>query len=306
MSTRNEANATTPLVGESDSSPHPTVGKPTRTFGDQPMIRTDRGLVVPKLGLGTWQLDEAAAASMVSEALRMGYRHIDTAQMYGNERGVGRGLAESGVDRSEIFLTTKMDNDHHAPDDLVRSVEASLKALGTDHVDLLLLHWPVGWDVIGATLATMAQVQASGLAHHIGVSNFTIDQLEVARNHAPLEVLQVECHPFFQQDDLRTWCVDHDWIFVAYSPIAQGKVLEEPELMTIADELGDGFTAIETALAWLLSLDRVGAIPRTTNVEHLRSNFRALDIQLSAQQEARIRRLDRGERIVDPPHAPWS
>lgn len=290
-------------VPEDDRSEHPLVGTTPRSFPDQPVAETSHGLVMPKIGFGTWQVDSPTAALMVGAAIDMGYRHIDTAQMYENEGGVGAGIEASGISRDELFVTTKIANDRHSPSDLVASVETSLEMLGTDHVDLLLLHWPGEWEQVTAALATMASVQASGMAHHIGVSNFTLEQLEVAHTHAPLEVLQVECHPFFQQNELRQWCVDHDWILTAYSPIAQGAVADDDTLAEIAEH--HGTSAVAVALAWLMGEPNVVTIPRTTNPRHLAANWEARHLRLDDDERDRIRGLDRDQRIVDPSFAPW-
>lgn len=293
----------TVLVGEGEGTAHPTVGEAAR-FVDQPTVSLPSGLAIPKLGFGTWQLEGDDARRMVSAALGAGFRHIDTAQMYGNEADVGRGLSDSGVDRSDVFLTTKIDDEDHEPHDLVASVEESLELLGTDHVDLLLVHWPSHWDRVAATLSTMAQVQASGLARHIGVSNFTLDQLREVSDFAPIELLQVECHPFLQQRGLRAWCVEHGWAFTAYSPIARGEVLDDDTIAGIADAHGADPAAI--ALAWLLSKPQVTAIPKTTSEEHLQSNLDALTIELTDDEIARIDELDDDRRMVDPDSAPWN
>jgi 2,5-diketo-D-gluconate reductase B len=295
--------APTVLVDEGDGTAHPTVGADAR-FADQPTVSLPSGLAIPKLGFGTWQLEGGTARRMVTAALHAGFRHIDTAQMYGNEGDVGRALTDSGVDRAELFVTTKIDDDHHEPHDLVASVEESLELLGTDHVDLLLLHWPTHWDRVAATLSTMAQVQASGLARHIGVSNFTLDQLREASDFAPIEVLQVECHPYLQQQELRAWCVDHGWAFTAYSPIARGEVIDDETIAAIADAHDADPAAI--ALAWLLSKPQVTAIPKTTSEEHLESNLAALTIELTDDEIARIDQLDENRRLVDPDSAPWN
>lgn len=291
------------LVGEGDGSTHPTVGAGGR-FGRQPSVTLPSGLEIPRLGLGTWQLDGDDARRVVSAALDAGYRHVDTAQGYDNEREVGRGLADSGIDRAEVFLTTKIDNHCHEPDDLIASVEASLDRLGTDHVDLLLLHWPTHWDRIAATLSTMAQVQASGAAHHIGVSNFTIEQLREASGFAPIEVLQVECHPFLRQEELRAWCADHDWAFTAYSPIARGDVDDDDTIRSIAQR--HDVDAAAVAIAWLLSKPQVTAIPKTASEEHLASNLAALELRLSDDEIEQVDGLASGHRLVDPDSAPWN
>jgi len=157
---------------------------------------------------------------------------------------------------------------------------------------------------VGATLSTMAQLQASGPARHLGVSNFTIDQLRQVSDFGPIEVLQVECHPFLQQEELRSWCVEHGWAFTAYSPIARGDVIDDDTIESIADAHDTDPAAI--ALAWLLSKAQVTTIPKTISEEHLASNFAALDIELSDDEVGRIDALDEGRRLVDPDSAPWN
>lgn len=303
MTDHRSATATQPLVGEGDHDDHPLRGDTPRTFGDQPVVETAKWLRVPALGFGTWQLDDDEAREMTRLALEIGVRHIDTAQMYENETGVGAGIAEAGIDRADVFLTTKIADEHHAPSALVRSVEASLDRLGTDHVDLVLLHWPVRWDRIGATLAAMVSVQAAGLAHRIGVSNFTVEQLDEVVELAPLEVLQVECHPFLQQNELRAWCERHDWVFTAYSPLAQGEVFDHDVLCDIAAAHDTDAAAV--ALAWLLQLPGVAAIPRTGDPDHLRANWAARDLTLTDDEIGRIGEIAEERRLIDPDRAPW-
>jgi 2,5-diketo-D-gluconate reductase B len=150
----------------------------------------------------------------------------------------------------------------------------------------------------------MAQVQASGLAHHLGVSNFTLDQLREVSDFAPIEVLQVECHPYLQQRELRSWCVEHGWAFTAYSPIARGDVLDDDVIGAIADDHDTDPAAV--TIAWLLSKPQVTAIPKTTSEDHLASTLAALDIELTDDEIARLDALDEGRRLVDPDSAPWN
>ena len=297
----------TVLVPEGDGSTPLPERTPAPTFDGQP-ARTAGGMTMPSIGLGTFRLDSGEAAEMVGAALELGYRHIDTAQGYGNEDGVGRALAASPVDRSEVFVTTKVGNDNHEPRDLVASVEQSLEKLRMDFVDLLLIHWPVHYERMAATLEALAQVQAGGKARHLGVSNFTVTQLDQCQRFAPLQVLQVECHPFFQQAELRRWCHDHDWLFTAYSPVAQGAVLDDDVLAAIAGELSDGERSVnpaQVALAYLATLDGVVTIPRTSDADHLAANWASRELTLSDEQVQRIAALDQGRRVVDPDFAPW-
>lgn len=290
-------------VHEGEGGDHPLVGGRGKSFDGQPAIESVGGMVMPALGLGTYKLAPAEARTMVTQAIELGCRHIDTAQMYRNEDGVGLGIVDAGVDRDELFITTKIDDHNHEPADLVRSFDRSLVDLGTDYVDLLLIHWPVRWDIISATLATLAQVQASGRAHHIGVSNFTIDQLEQIKDLAPLEALQVECHVYLQQREPRRWCAENNWAFTAYTPLVRGAVFSDDTMLDIAGS--HGATAGQVALAWLLAQPGVSAIPRTSSPEHLVDNWAAHRLSLTADDLRRLDQLDRGDRRVDPEGAPW-
>ncbi|WP_420451330.1 aldo/keto reductase [Ilumatobacter sp.] len=289
-----------PSVGEADSSEHDTVGRGEP--GATPAVTSRGSMSMPRLGFGTYELEPDDAERMVTAALDVGFRHVDTAQMYGNEEAVGRAIAASGVSADDVFVTTKVSNDHHEPHALQESVERSIERLGLEHVDLLLIHWPVDFDRVSATLAALENVHAAGLTRHIGVSNFTVEQLDEVASMAPLEALQVECHPFFRQDELRRWCRDHDWAFTAYSPIARGEVFDDEVMAEIAER--HDCTPSAAALAWLLTLDGVAAIPRTGDVDHLRDNWSAREIELDADALDAIAGLDE-RRLVDPAFSPW-
>lgn len=289
------------VVPEGSGDEHPAVAEPT-SF-DQPTVRTVGGMSIPTFGFGTYRLRGDVATTMTVAALERGVRHIDTAQMYQNEAEIGTALQRVGLERDEVFLTTKIDNGNHAPDTLVASLRTSLDQLRTDYVDLLLIHWPVEWDTIGATLSTLAQVQASGMARHIGVSNFTLEQLELAQHLAPIEALQVECHAYFQQPTLLRWCQEREWAFTAYSPLAQGELLDEPTLRQIADD--HGVTASAVALAWLVQRRQVNVIPRTSSVAHLEDNLAARTVTLTPDQIDAVDQLDRNRRLISPDFAPW-
>lgn len=291
------------VVEEGDFTDHPLVAERDVRFTDQPHVVLPSGRPMPALGLGTWQLEGEALGNVVDAALELGFRHIDTAQMYGNESEIGAALEAASIPRDEIFLTTKVDNDHHEPAALVASVEASLERLQTDHVDLLLIHWPVEFERVGATLSALAQVQAGGLAHHIGVSNFTVEQLDQVADLAPLEVLQCECHPYFQQTQLRSWCAERGWAFTAYSPLGRGDVTTDDVLDDIA--AAHDVSPASVALAWLIAQDQVTTIPKTSDVEHLQDNWSALSLELDPLELDRISALDEGRRLVDPDVAPW-
>lgn len=264
---------------------------------------TIQGVEVPVLGFGTWQLEGDDCERGVGHALDVGYRHIDTAQMYGNEDHVGAALAASDVDRDDIFLTTKLANDVHAPADVRSSTEESLRKLQTDHLDLLLIHWPVSDTPIEATLDAMLELREQGKVRNVGISNFTPDQVQRAVEHAPIFANQVEYHPFLGQDELLDLARRHDFTLTAYSPLARGDVFDDDTLTRIA-EAQDASPA-EVTLAWLINQDKVTAIPKATSPEHIESNFTALDIELSDDEIREISALERGERLVNPSFAPW-
>lgn len=264
---------------------------------------TIQDTTVPALGLGTWQLTGDTCERAVAHALDLGYRHIDTAQMYGNEDRVGAGMARSSVDRADVFLTTKLDNPNHAPAAVRSSTEGSLRRLGTDHVDLLLIHWPVSDVPFEQTLDAMLELVGQGKVGHVGVSNFLPEQVKQVVAHTPLFANQVEYHPFLAQDELHGLAVAHDHLLTAYSPLARGTVSADDTLAEIAR--AHDATAAQVALAWLLGQDHVAAVPKATSVEHLAANFAAQDIELSDDDARRISGLARGQRMIDPPFAPW-
>lgn len=292
-----------PLIGEDGSTDQPVRARRDRRWSDQPVLTLVSGAVMPRLGLGTWQLSPSEAEHAVGAALEAGFRHIDTAQMYGNEAAVGAAIEASGVERNDVFVTTKVANDRHAPGALVASVHESLEALRTDHVDLLLVHWPVDFDQAAATADVMAQVQASGLAAHIGLSNFTVDQLSVVARFAPFEVLQAERHPFFPQPELVEWCRRNDWAFTSYSPLARGRIFDDDTIAAVAAD--HGVTPAAVAIAWQLCDDVVAVIPRSSAPDHLRDNWAARDLDLTGDDMAALSSVRTDERLVDPDFAPW-
>lgn len=268
-------------------------------------ITTVQGVEVPTLGYGTWQLTGSDCEQGVEHALRSGYRHVDTAQMYENEDRVGAGMSASGVDRGEVFLTTKISNDNHAREDVLRSTDESLARLGTDYVDLLLIHWPLQQHIevpLSETLEAMRELADQGKARNLGVSNFTPSQLAEARGQAPILCNQVECHPYFAQRELHQISVEQDLLLTAYSPLARGDVMDDETLTEIGEAHDAG--PVEVALRWLIQRDHVAAIPKATSPEHIDSNLQALEIELSDEEMQRIDELDRGRRIIDPDFAP--
>jgi 2,5-diketo-D-gluconate reductase B len=257
------------------------------------------GARIPLIGLGTWDLRGRTCARIVEQALRLGYRHIDTAEMYDNEREVGEGLRASGVKRDEVFLTTKVWPSHFAPRELERSAKESLVRLRVTAVDLLLLHWPNPQIPLSETLPALCKLKRTGLARHIGVSNFTVALLEEAVKIAeePLVCDQVEMHPFLDQSKVVAACRRHGMATVAYSPIARGGVKNDQVLARIGEAYGK--SAAQVSLRFLVQ-QNVVVIPRTSRVERLSENLAIFDFELTAAEMAEIAGLShRDGRIVD-------
>ena len=260
---------------------------------------------IPVLGLGTWDLRGSLCRKIVAEALEMGYRHIDTAQSYENEEGVGAGVRDAAMDRSEVFITTKVAQDRLAYEHVIVSTDESLQRLGMDYVDLLLVHWPTTDDVpLDETLDAFQKLQADGKARLIGVSNFTPSLLKQALRLAPIACNQVEYHPYLAQTELLSMAREHNLVQTAYCPIAQSKVLND----SVIEQIGErhGKSAPQVTLRWLVQQDRVAAIPRSSKPEHVRSNFDVFDFELSDDEMKSIHALARGDRLVDTDSAPWN
>jgi len=245
------------------------------------------GAKIPAIGLGTWELRGRACARLVEQALRLGYRHIDTAQVYENEREVGEGLRASGTKREDVFVTTKVWTTHFAPNDLERSTKESLAKLRLSEVDLLLLHWPNAQVPLQETLGALAHVKRLGMARHIGVSNFTVALIEeaVAACPEPLVCDQVEYHPYLDQTKVLEACARHGLAVVAYSPVARGRIKNDATLARIGQTHGK--TAAQVCLRWLVQ-QNVSAIPRTSRIERLSENIDVFDFVLSAEEMRQI------------------
>lgn len=257
------------------------------------------GAAIPALGFGTWELRDAQARHMVEAALEIGYRHIDAAQMYGNEAEVGAALRASGLKRGELFVTTKIWPDRFRAGELQRSVADSLARLQLDAVDLLLLHWPNPDVPLAETMAALNDCAARGWARHIGVSNFPKALLAEAirLSERPLATDQVEYHPFLGQRTLLEACRAEGMALTAYCPLARGRVFQDPTLARIAQRHGK--MAGQVALRWLVQQEGVVAIPRSSRVEHARANFQIFDFALSEPEMAEIDALSSpGGRIV--------
>jgi len=257
-----------------------------------------KGFRIPIIGLGTWALRGRDCARLTEQAIRIGYWHIDTAQMYDNEREVGEGVRASGL-RSEVMVTTKVQPTLLAPLDLERSVKESLARLRLDVIDLLLIHWPNPRVPLAETFGAMAKMKREGYTRQIGVSNFTVSLLEEANrvSSEPLVCDQVECHPFLNQDKVIEACRKHGMAVVAYSPIARGGAKGDKLLEKIGK--AHGKTAAQVCLRWLVQ-QGVVVIPRTSRVERLEENFSLFDFELSDAEMREIAGLARpGGRIVD-------
>lgn len=249
------------------------------------------GADIPALGFGTWELRGATAQRLVEAALAIGYRHMDTAQMYGNETEVGAGLRASGLPRDEVFVTTKIWPDRFRAGDLERSVDESLSRLRLDSIDLLLLHWPSREVPLPETMGALNRVHAAGKARHIGISNFTTAMIEdaVRLSTAPLAADQVEYHPMLSQRAVLDSCLRHGMALTAYCPLARGRVFKDSTLRRIADKHGRG--AGQVALRWLVQQEGVVAIPRSSSEAHARSNFEIFDFALSEVEMKEITAL---------------
>ncbi|GKZ14233.1 aldo/keto reductase [Haladaptatus sp. T7] len=262
---------------------------------------------IPKLGLGTWEnTDSDECAHSVAYALDLGYEHVDTAQIYGNEEDVGRGIADSSVDREDFFLATKVWIDNLAHDDVLETTEKSLDKLGTDYVDLLYVHWPAREYDPEETLAAFDELYDEGKIKHVGLSNFEPEHLEEAKEilDAPIYANQVEMHPLLQQDELVEYAQENDITLVAYSPLARGNVFNVPELTDIAEK--HETSEAQVSLAWLMSKDNVVAIPKATGEDHIEDNYDALTLELDDEDIEKIDNIEREERQVDPDFGPWN
>ncbi|SDM56103.1 Aldo/keto reductase [Halogranum gelatinilyticum] len=266
---------------------------------------------MPRLGLGTYQnTDREQCIESVRTAIEMGYRNIDTAQMYDNEAYVGEGIAraldEMDGDREDLFVATKLDTDNTGYDDVVETTKESLDRLGLDSVDLMYVHWPLDAYDAEETLPALDEVVDEGLVDHIGLSNFRPDQLDEAREilDAPLFAHQVEMHPLLPQEELVSYAQEHDHTLVAYSPVARGEVADNETIADIAD--AHDASPYQVSLAWLLSKDNVAAIPKATSEAHIRDNFEALALELSDEDLAAIDAIDDRNRLVDFDEAPWN
>ena len=267
--------------------------------GQAPRLRV-HGAEIPQIGFGTSGLGEDAG-QVVATALRAGYRHIDTAWKYGTERGVGEGIRASGLRREEIFLTTKVSHEYLREADFERSTEESLRNLGVDYVDLLLIHWPNPEIPLPEPVAALAKMKRIGLTRHIGVANFPVALLDEAVRLCPEPLVtdQVEFHPYLDQSKLLSACRRHGIVLTAYCPLGRGRLINDPVIGEIARARGKSVAQI--ALRWLVQQDGVVPIPRSSNPTRIAENLAVFDFALSDEELARIAGLKRaGARIANP------
>jgi diketogulonate reductase-like aldo/keto reductase len=262
---------------------------------------TAHGARMPAIGFGTMELPHRPA-ELVAAAIASGYRHIDTARKYGTEERVGEGIRASGIARDELFVTTKVTEENAREADFLRSAETSLKALGLDHVDLLLVHWPQPKVPFSETLGALAKAKRSGLTRHIGVSNFTLAMLEEAVHVSPepLVTNQIEYHAYLPQDRMLAALQRHGMILTAYCPVARGKLLDDPVVGEIAKARGK--THAQICLRWLIQQPRVAAVPRALEEQHIVENLDVFNFSLTDDEMATLSGLrKRNIRIADPP-----
>lgn len=261
-----------------------------------------QGANVPALGLGTWRLNGRDCVEAVLHSLDIGYRHIDTAEAYENEAEVGRAIRESSVDREDVFVTTKVWFDHLERDDLLAAAESSLRRLGTDYIDLLLIHWPNEDVPLRVTIGAMLELKAAGKIRHIGVSNFPPPLVKSALTVSPILCNQVEYHPYLGREPLLALARENDHMLTAYCPLARGKVMEEDTLQEIA--AAHGKSPAQVTLRWHIQQPHVAAVPKAANAEHRESNIDIFDFELSEEETRRISALDRGEHLINPDFGP--
>ena len=267
------------------------------TVGNVPEITLNDGNRIPQLGFGVFQVPPEETAAAVRDALAVGYRHIDTAQMYGNEKGVGEGIRDAGLDRAQVFITSKLNNGFHRPDDARRAFDATLAELGTDYVDLFMIHWPLPTLYDGDFVSTwnaLEEFASDGRARSIGVSNFQIHHLqELARETSVTPAVnQIEVHPYFTNDEVRAYGVEHDIATEGWSPIARGKVLGDPVVIRIAKAYG--VHPAQVVLRWHIQRGDI-VFPKSSHPQRMKDNFEIFDFDLGDEEIEALTALDKGE-----------
>ncbi|MEU7850398.1 aldo/keto reductase [Micromonospora parva] len=262
-----------------------------------PDISLNDGTTIPQLGFGVFQIEPKDTVAAVSTALEIGYRHIDTAEMYGNEAEVGEAVRASGLDRGAVYVTSKLNNGFHRPDDARRAFDSTLAALKMDYIDLFLIHWPLPTLYDGDYVSTwkvLEEVQRDGRARSIGVSNFQVPHLQRLADEASVvpAVNQIEAHPYFTNDEVRAYGREHNILTEAWSPIAQGKVLGDPTVVDIAEQLGR--TPAQVVLRWHVQRGDI-IFPKSTTPKRIEENTRIFDFELDDVAMERITELNKGE-----------
>lgn len=262
-----------------------------------PDISLNDGNTIPQLGFGVYQIEPKDTAEAVGRALEIGYRHIDTAEMYGNEAEVGEAVRASGLDRGEVFVTSKLNNGFHRPQDARRAFESTLSALKMDYVDLFLIHWPLPTRYDGDFVSTwkaLEEFQRDGRARSIGVSNFQVPHLERLAAEADVvpAVNQIEVHPYLTNEQVRAYGSEHNILTEAWSPIAQGRVLDDPTIVDVAEQVGR--TPAQVVLRWHVQRGDI-VFPKSTTPKRIEENFQLFDFTLDDTAMERISGLDRGE-----------
>ena len=266
-----------------------------------PTVTLNNGVEIPQLGFGVFKVKPTETVSAVTTALRVGYRHIDTAEMYGNEKEVGLAITASGLDRDDVFVTSKLNNNHHPYSDALAAFDRTLSDLGLEYVDLFLIHWPL--PAVGDFVETwraLESVYRDDRARAIGVSNFHADHLRRLLDETELvpAVNQIEAHPYLTQEPLRAFNASHGIKTEAWSPIARGRVLDDPTIKDVVDRTGR--TAAQVVLRWHIQLGNI-VFPKSVRLDRIEENFNIFDFELSGEDMAAISKLDRGERTGPDP-----
>ncbi|KAB1949729.1 aldo/keto reductase [Micromonospora sp. ALFpr18c] len=262
-----------------------------------PDISLNDGTTIPQLGFGVYQIEPKDTVAAVTTALETGYRHIDTAEMYGNEAEVGEAVRMSGLDRASVYVTSKLNNGFHRPDDARKAFDSTLAALKMDYIDLFLIHWPLPTLYDGDYVSTwkvLEEFQRDGRARSIGVSNFQVSHLQRLADEASVvpAVNQIEAHPYFTNDEVRAYGREHNILTEAWSPIAQGKVLDDPAVVDIAEQVGR--TPAQVVLRWHVQRGDI-IFPKSTTPKRIEENTRIFDFQLDDAAMERITDLNKGE-----------
>jgi 2,5-diketo-D-gluconate reductase A len=263
----------------------------------------NNGRSIPQFGFGVFQVEPRDTVAAVSTALKTGYRHIDTAEMYGNEKEVGEAIAKSGLDRGDVFVTSKLSNDAHLPDDARAAFDLSLEELGFDYLDLFLIHWPLPTRYDGdfvSTWRTLEEFYRDGRARSIGVSNFQPHHIRRLHTEAeiPPAVNQIEVHPYLTQDDVRGFCAQHQIAIEGWSPLGQGRELDDPTIREIAERIGK--TPAQVVLRWHIERGDI-VFPKSVTPARIKENFALFDFELSGEDVEAISALDKNERSGPDP-----